>query len=92
MTNWLENFDVDDDTDFMLRVFPLPIGSEMSKDAVMAVIIATICMLLYIWFRFKDIRFAASAVLALVHDVLVVLHVLCSVQYVPWEIPSSPAC
>ena len=30
-------------------------------------------MLLYIWFRFKDIRFATSAVLALVHDVLVVL-------------------
>ena len=38
-----------------------------------AVVIATICMLIYIWFRFKDIRFAASAVLALVHDVLVVL-------------------
>ena len=38
------------------------IGSEMRNDAVMAVIIATICMLLYIWFRFKDIRFAASAV------------------------------
>ena len=30
-------------------------------------------MLLYIWFRFKDVRFASSAVLALVHDVLVVL-------------------
>jgi SecD/SecF fusion protein len=30
-------------------------------------------MLLYIWFRFKDIRFAGSAVLALVHDVLIVL-------------------
>ena len=29
-------------------------------------------MLIYIWFRFKDIRFASSAVLALVHDVLVV--------------------
>ena len=30
-------------------------------------------MLLYIWFRFKDIRFGASSVIALVHDVLVVL-------------------
>ena len=30
-------------------------------------------MLLYIWFRFKDVRFASSAVLALLHDVLVVL-------------------
>ena len=30
-------------------------------------------MLIYIWFRFNDIRFATSAILALVHDVLVVL-------------------
>lgn len=49
------------------------ISSEMKSDAVVAVIIATICMLVYIWFRFKDIRFAASSVAALVHDVLVVL-------------------
>ena len=49
------------------------ISNEMREDAIVAVIIATICMLIYIWFRFKDIRFAASAVTALVHDVLVVL-------------------
>lgn len=49
------------------------VSNEMKRDAIVAVIIATICMLLYIWFRFKDIKFAASAVLALVHDVLVVL-------------------
>ena len=30
-------------------------------------------MLIYIWFRFKDVRFATSAVAALLHDVLVVL-------------------
>lgn len=49
------------------------ISSEMRNDAIFAVVIATGCMLLYIWFRFKDIRFAASAVVALLHDVLVVL-------------------
>lgn len=49
------------------------ISSEMKSDAIVAVIIATICMLIYIWFRFKDVRFAASAVIALLHDVLVVL-------------------
>lgn len=49
------------------------ISGEMRRDAAAAVIIATACMLIYIWFRFKDIRFASSAVLALVHDVLVVL-------------------
>ncbi len=49
------------------------VSGEMKRDAVMAVIVACIFMLLYIWFRFKDIRFASSAIIALVHDVLVVL-------------------
>ena len=49
------------------------VSNEMRSDALLAVVIATICMLIYIWFRFKDVRFAASSVLALVHDVLVVL-------------------
>jgi len=49
------------------------VSGEMRSDAILAVVVATICMLIYIWFRFKDIRFAASSVLALVHDVLVVL-------------------
>ncbi len=49
------------------------VSNEMKSDAIKAVVIATICMLLYIWIRFKDIAFASSAVLALIHDVLVVL-------------------
>lgn len=48
------------------------VSSEMRQDAVTAVLIAALCMLVYIWFRFKDIRFAGSAVLALLHDVLIV--------------------
>ncbi len=49
------------------------VSQEVKKDAVISVIIATIFMLLYIWVRFKDVRFATSAVAALLHDVLVVL-------------------
>lgn len=49
------------------------VSSEMRRDAFVAVAVATIGMLIYIWFRFKDIRFASSAVLALLHDVIVVL-------------------
>ena len=49
------------------------ISSEMKSDAIIAVLIAAVCMLIYIWFRFKDVRFAASSVTALIHDVLVVL-------------------
>lgn len=49
------------------------VSSEMKVDAIVAVILATIGMLIYIRFRFKDFRFAGSSVLALLHDVLVVL-------------------
>ncbi len=48
------------------------ISSETRRDAVIAIVIATILMLIYIAFRFKDWKFGCSAVLALCHDVLVV--------------------
>jgi SecD/SecF fusion protein len=67
-----ENFDVDADS-ITAETISATISSEMQTDAVKAVLVATILMLLYIWFRFKDIRFGASSVIALVHDVLVVL-------------------
>ena len=49
------------------------ISGEMRRDAIVAVIVACIFMLIYIRFRFKDLRFATSAIIALAHDVLVVL-------------------
>ena len=49
------------------------ISGEMKRDAIIAVIVASIFMLIYIWFRFKDVRFGCSSVMALIHDVLVVL-------------------
>ena len=67
-----ENFGVDEST-IVAENISSTVSSEMRNDAIVAVIVATIFMLLYIWFRFKDIRFASSAVLALLHDVLVVL-------------------
>ncbi len=51
------------------------VSERMKTDAIMAVLIATVCMLLYIWIRFKNISFATASVLALVHDVIVVLGV-----------------
>lgn len=68
----VENFGVNKEL-ITAETISSTISSEMKSDAVIAVIIATICMLVYIWFRFKDIRFAASSVAALLHDVLVVL-------------------
>lgn len=67
-----ENFGVEKEK-ITTETISSTISNEMRSDAVIAVVVATICMLLYIWFRFKNIRFATSSVLALAHDVLVVL-------------------
>lgn len=67
-----EQFDVDADT-ITSESISSTVSGEMRQSAIIAVVVACICMLLYIWFRFKDIRFASSAIIALVHDVLVVL-------------------
>ena len=49
------------------------VSGEMRSQSILAVVVAAFFMLLYIWFRFKDLRFAGSAIIALIHDVLVVL-------------------
>lgn len=67
-----ENFDVDEDS-ITNENISASVSDEMKKDAVVSVIVAAIFMLIYIWFRFKDIMFASSAVSALLHDVLVTM-------------------
>ncbi len=49
------------------------ISKEAQRETIVALLVACVCMLVYIWFRFKDIRFGASSVIALAHDVLVTL-------------------
>ena len=49
------------------------VSTEMRNDAIIAVLIATVCMLVYIWFRFSGLSFAGAAVIALLHDILVVV-------------------
>ena len=49
------------------------ISNEMKSDTILAVAVAIICMLIYIRFRFSDIRFGVSSIACLLHDVLVVI-------------------
>ena len=49
------------------------ISNEMKSDTVIAVVVAIVCMLIYIRIRFSDVRFGISSIAALLHDVLVVL-------------------
>lgn len=67
-----ENFDTVDESTITAENISSTMSNEMRANALKAVIIAVVCMLLYIWFRFRDIRFASSAVLALVHDIIIV--------------------
>lgn len=73
LSSWLEeNFDVNPDT-IMTETISSTISSEMRTGAFVAVIVSAVCMLIYVALRFKDVRFGAGSVLALLHDVLVVL-------------------
>ena len=51
------------------------VSGEMKADAVWATIIAVICMLIYIWIRFQKFATGASAIAALIHDVIAVFTV-----------------
>ncbi|MEE1228575.1 MAG: protein translocase subunit SecD [Lachnospiraceae bacterium] len=55
--------------DYQTEEITASVSNEMRRAAIIAVIVAAIFMLLYIWVRFKNIRFGTSAVLALLHDV-----------------------
>jgi preprotein translocase SecF subunit len=55
------------------------VASDTTRNAVLAVIAASVFILLYIWFAFRKVarpwRYGACAIIALLHDVLVVLGV-----------------
>ncbi|HEU4638392.1 MAG TPA: protein translocase subunit SecF, partial [Candidatus Binatia bacterium] len=56
------------------------IGEDLRQRGALSVIVATIMMGIYIWFRF-DFRFGIGAVIALVHDVLVAVGALMLANY-----------
>ena len=56
------------------------IGQDLRQRGALSVIVATIMMGIYIWFRF-DFRFGIGAVIALVHDVLVAVGALMLANY-----------
>jgi SecD/SecF fusion protein len=49
------------------------ISKEMRSSAIEALAFALVLMLIYIWIRFKDIKFGAAAIIALAHDALIVV-------------------
>ena len=69
---FVEKYGVDENT-ISSQSISSTISSEMTRDAIIAVIIAMVLIMIYIAIRFHDVRFASAAVLALAHDILLVL-------------------
>ena len=70
-----KTFGVDESTKIESEFISGSVSDEMKVDAAVATLIAPLCMLLYIWIRFRKLSTGISAVLALVHDVIAVLTV-----------------
>lgn len=67
------------------------IGSEVTRAAGVAILMAAIAILLYIWWAFRGvehaIRYGAAAILALLHDILVLLGIETMLGYLlGWEV------
>lgn len=68
----IEKFGADKES-FDTNSVSATVSKEMTKNSIIAVSIAVACMLVYIFIRFRDIRFASSAILCLVHDIIIVI-------------------
>lgn len=63
-----------DDSDILAQeLFGPTVGKELRNNAIKAVLLAAVGMLIYIRLRFKEWNFGASAILGVLHDVLIVL-------------------
>lgn len=69
-----EEYGLTDDSPMQSRKIGPSIGKEIQNKALIAIVIATIGMLIYISFRF-EFKFGISAIVALLHDVLITLSI-----------------
>lgn len=49
------------------------VGKELRNNAIKAILIAAMCMLVYIRMRFSEWRFGLAAIIALCHDILILI-------------------
>ena len=61
------------DSDYSVRDISATISNEMKKTSFLAVLVSCIAMLIYVSFRFKNLKTGASAIIALLHDALVLI-------------------
>lgn len=70
--------------------FESSVASETKQSAVLAIVLALIAIVAYVWFRFENLTFGFAAVVALAHDVLVTLGCVALASYLS-NTPLGPA-
>ena len=57
------------------------VAEEMKSRAILGVIFSCIATIFYVWFRFGDFRFGSSAIIAVIHDILITLGAVAVADY-----------
>ncbi len=69
----LSYYDLTEDAIIDVSSISATISDEMRASAIVAVLLSTIAIMIYVSFRFRDLKTGISSVLALVHDAILVL-------------------
>ena len=59
------------------------IGEELKTNAIYAILVSMILIIIYVWWRFRQIEFGIAAVIALFHDVMITMGIF---SVLNWEI------
>lgn len=70
-----EKYNLEDSAFRKAEQFGPSMGAEIRNKALISILLASVGMLIYITFRFKSIKFGAAAIIALIHDTLIVLSI-----------------
>ena len=62
-----------DDNVVTQEYFGPSVGKELRNNAILAIIISALCMMVYIRIRFREWKFGGAAMLGVLHDVLIVI-------------------
>jgi SecD/SecF fusion protein len=57
------------------------IGEELKSNAIYAILVSMILIIIYVWWRFRQIEFGVAAVIALLHDVMITMGVFSLVDH-----------
>ena len=77
---FMEKYDLKEEDMLSFNTISPSIGKDMQRQSVLASVITVICILIYITFRF-EYQFGIAAVLALMHDLLVVIGIYAIFQF-----------